>query len=109
LLFREGKEKTVELDKGGVILRAMESIMPYESDTIDLKKNDVLVLYTDGVTESMNPDNTEEYGEERLEACIKSHLNKDSQAIMDAVIEDIKAFSNDTQYDDITMLVIKVD
>jgi sigma-B regulation protein RsbU (phosphoserine phosphatase) len=109
LLFREGKEKTVELDKGGVILGAMESIMPYESDTIDLKKNDVLVLYTDGVTESMNPDNTEEYGEERLEACIKSHLNKDSQAIMDAVIEDIKAFSNDTQYDDITMLVIKVD
>lgn len=109
LLFRDGKEKPLELDKGGVILGAMESIMPYESDTIELKKNDVLVLYTDGVTESMNPDNTEEYGEERLEACIKNHLNENSQAIIDAVIQDIKAFSDDTQYDDITMLVIKVD
>lgn len=109
LIFREGKEKPIELDKGGVILGAMESLMPYDSDTIDLKKNDVLVLYTDGVTESMNTDNTEEYGEERLEACIKKHLKMDSQSIMDAVIEDIKAFSDDTQYDDITMMVIKVD
>lgn len=109
LLFRAGKDRPVELDKGGVILGAMESLMPYDSDTIDLKKDDVLVLYTDGVTESMNPDNTEEYGEERLEACIMEHLNEDSQAIMDAVIEDIKVFSDDTQYDDITMMVIKVD
>jgi len=109
LLFRAGKDRPVELDKGGVILGAMESLMPYDSDTIDLKKDDVLVLYTDGVTESMNPGNTEEYGEERLEACIMKHLNEDSQAIMDAVIEDIQAFSDDTQYDDITMMVIKVD
>ncbi|MFP8489519.1 PP2C family protein-serine/threonine phosphatase [Gracilimonas sp. Q87] len=109
LLYREGEEQPIELDKGGVILGAMESLMPYESDTIELKKNDVLVLYTDGVTESMNPEKTEEYGERRLEACIKKHLNNDSQSIMNAVIRDIKAFSNDTQYDDITMLVIKVD
>lgn len=108
LLFREGEKEPVELDKGGVILGAMESIMPYESDTIELKKNDVLVLYTDGVTESMNPDKNEEYGEERLETCIKNNLTKSSQEIMDAVIEDIKDYSNDTQYDDITMLVIKV-
>jgi len=108
LLFREGEKKPVELDKGGVILGAMESIMPYESETIELKKNDVLVLYTDGVTESMNPDKTEEYGEERLEACIQNNLTKSSQEIMDAVIEDIKAYSNNTQYDDITLLVIKV-
>ena len=108
LLFREGEKEPVELDKGGVILGAMESIMPYESDTIELKKNDVLVLYTDGVTESMNPDKNEEYGEERLETCIQNNLTKSSQEIMDAVIEDIKDYSNDTQYDDITMLVIKV-
>ncbi|MDZ7808709.1 MAG: SpoIIE family protein phosphatase [Gracilimonas sp.] len=108
LLLREGKDEPVELDKGGVILGAIETLAPYESETVELKKNDVLVLYTDGVTESMNPDNTEEYGEERLEACIKNHLDKDSQSIMNAVIKDIKAFSDDTQYDDITMLVIKV-
>jgi sigma-B regulation protein RsbU (phosphoserine phosphatase) len=108
LLFREGNNKPIELDKGGVILGAMPSIAPYESASVEFQPGDVLVLYTDGVTEAMNPQNTEEYEEDRLIACLEKNLKKPSQDIMDAVIEDITDFSDGVQYDDITLMVLKV-
>ena len=56
----------------------------------------------------MNPDQTEEYEEERLISCLKANLDKSSKEIMDAVITDITEFSQGVQYDDITILVLKV-
>ncbi|WP_290878160.1 SpoIIE family protein phosphatase [Gracilimonas sp.] len=109
LLFRKGEEDPQELDAGGVILGAMPSMMPYESAVVELQSGDVLVLYTDGVTEAMNPEQTEEYEEERLIACLKKNLGKTSREIQNAIIEDITEFSNGVQYDDITLLVLKVD
>jgi sigma-B regulation protein RsbU (phosphoserine phosphatase) len=108
LLFRKDKDEPEELDDGGVILGAMPSMMPYNSSSVIFEKEDVLVFYTDGVTEAMNPDQTEEYGEERLISCIKKNLGKTSQEIMDSIIEDVNEFSNEIQYDDITILVLKV-
>jgi sigma-B regulation protein RsbU (phosphoserine phosphatase) len=108
LLFRKGIKKPIELDKGGVILGAIPSITPYDSASIEFQPGDVLVLYTDGVTEAMNPQKTEEYEEERLIACLENNLEKPSQDIMDAVIEDITNFSDGVQYDDITLMVLKV-
>ncbi|MEX0721058.1 MAG: SpoIIE family protein phosphatase [Balneolaceae bacterium] len=107
LLFREGKEEPVLLSEGGVILGAMETMMPYESSEIAFKKGDLIVFYTDGVTEAMNPAQTEEYEEERLIECLKKNRDKSSSDIMQAVIDDINAFSNFVQYDDITMIVLK--
>ena len=108
LLFREGEAEPLELDAGGVILGAMPSMVPYASDSIELKSGDVLVFYTDGVTEAMNPDQTEEYEDERLRECLKKNLDQPSKGIMKAVIDDIMKFSQGIQYDDITMLVLKV-
>lgn len=108
LLFREGVEEPQELDAGGLILGAMPSITPYDSASVKLESGDVLVFYTDGVTEAMNPDHTEEYEEERLISCLKKNLAKSSKEIMDAVITDITEFSQGVQYDDITILVLKV-
>lgn len=108
LLFREGSNTPIELDKGGVILGAMPTMAPYDSASIEFQSGDVLVLYTDGVTEAMNPQKTEEYEEDRLIACLEKNLKKSSQDIMDAVIEDITDFSDGVQYDDITLMVLKV-
>lgn len=108
LLFREGQEEPQKLSAGGVILGAMESLMPYEASSVQLQKGDTLVCYTDGVTEAMNPEQTEEYEEERLIACLKKNLSKSSKEIMDSIIEDITDFSDGVQYDDITILVLKV-
>lgn len=108
LLFKKGKQKPQELEAGGVILGAMPSMMPYDSASVELESGDVLVCYTDGVTEAMNPEQTEEYEEDRLISCLQNHLHGTAKEIMDAVITDIMNFSDGVQYDDITMLVLKV-
>jgi sigma-B regulation protein RsbU (phosphoserine phosphatase) len=108
LLFRKGTDTPQELDAGGVILGAMPTMMPYNSASVELESGDVLVFYTDGVTEAMNPEQTEEYEEERLIACLQKNLENSSKEIMNAVITDITEFSDGVQYDDITLLVLKV-
>lgn len=108
LLFRNGVDEPEELDAGGVILGAMPSMMPYDSSSVKFQDKDVIVFYTDGVTEAMSPDQTEEYGDERLISCIKNNLHKSSQEILDAITADVNDFSNEIQYDDITILVLKV-
>lgn len=109
ILFRKGSDEPVLLEEGGVILGAMPTMMPYESAEIDLKPGDLMVFFTDGVTEAMNPSQTEEYETERLKECIRKNRNKTSQEIQDAIIKDINEFSNNIQYDDITTIVLKVD
>lgn len=109
ILFRKDSEVPVLLEVGGVILGAMPTLMPYESDEIDLKPGDLIVFFTDGVTEAMNPGQTEEYESERLKECIRKNRDKTAQEIQDAIINDINTFSNNIQYDDITIIVLKVD
>lgn len=108
LLFRKGTEEPQELEEGGLILGAMSTIMPYESSTLEVQQGDILVFYTDGVTEAMNPEQTEEYETERLTRCLKENLHRSSEEIMNAVIDDIMEFSDGVQYDDITLMVLKV-
>lgn len=109
ILFRKGSDEPVLLEEGGVILGAMPTMMPYESAEIDLRPGDLIVFFTDGVTEAMNPEQTEEYETERLKECIRKNRDKTAQEIQDAIIKDINAFSNNIQYDDITTIVLKVD
>jgi len=109
ILFRKDSEEPVLLEVGGVILGAMPTLMPYESAEIDLKPGDLIVFFTDGVTEAMSPDQTQEYETKRLKECIRKNRNKTSQEIQDAIIKDINTFSNNIQYDDITIIVLKVD
>lgn len=108
IMFREDSEKPILLEEGGVILGAMPTFTPYESAEVELKPGDLIVFYTDGVTEAMNPELDEEYEEERLIECIRKNREGSSQEIQDAIIDDINAFSNNIQYDDITIIVLKV-
>lgn len=108
VLFRENEDEPILLEEGGIILGAVPTMLPYESSSIDFQKGDLVVFFTDGVTEAMNPDQSEEYEEERLNECIRQNRDKDAQGVMDAIIDDINAFSNNIQYDDITIIVLKV-
>lgn len=108
MLFRKNETKPILLEEGGIILGAMPTLMPYESSEIEFQEGDLIVFFTDGVTEAMNPDQTEEYEEDRLIECINKNREKNSSEIMDAVIDDINKFSNNIQYDDITMIVLRV-
>lgn len=108
MLFREGEKEPELLEDGGVILGAMATLMPYDSNTVEFNSGDLLVFFTDGVTEAMNPEQTEEYEEPRLIDCINRHRGKGSEEIMNEVTKDINEFSDNIQYDDITLIVLKV-
>jgi len=68
----------------------------------------VLVLYTDGVTEAANMKD-EEYGIERMTAVVAASRNLPAQEIIAAIVADVGQFAGSRpQYDDITLMVLKV-
>jgi len=76
-------------------------------EKVKLKKDDMLVIYTDGVTEAMN-ENRDQYGEERLIQLIKASGKLSPQEFIDRLSEHIKDFTGDQpQNDDITVVAIK--
>ena len=95
------------LDKGGIILGIMKGIATYEEGEVKFDKDDVLVLFTDGVSEAMN-EQGEELGEERLEQIAKERLHDSPKLLISHIVEKVKNHSNNVpQSDDITMLVVK--
>lgn len=79
----------------------------YYIESINIHQNDVLVLFSDGVTESANKD-FDQYGEERLKSVIKNSLNHSAKEIAYSILEDVIKFSVDGQYsDDKTLVIIK--
>ncbi len=100
---------TVErLDKGGIILGIMKALVPYQEGEVVLSHGDVLVLFTDGVSESMNSSG-EEWGEEKMEEVLLSRNGDTAETILSTVVDAVKEHSRDTaQYDDITLVVLKV-
>lgn len=78
----------------------------YHTDSIILEPGDRMFLYTDGVTEAMNPDKNE-YGFDNLLESLNRHAAEDQHGFVEALAEDISIFAKDTpQNDDITMLCL---
>jgi anti-anti-sigma factor len=76
-------------------------------EKIKLKKDDMLVIYTDGVTEAMN-EMRQQYGEERLIQLIKESGKLSPQEFIELLSNEIKGFTGDqAQNDDITVVAIK--
>jgi phosphoserine phosphatase RsbU/P len=69
-----------------------------------LFSGDTLALYTDGVTESFN-DAGEEFGEERLVETLRRRRGLSSQALIAAIVDELRQFSPYEQRDDITLIV----
>lgn len=95
------------LEAGGLLLGVMSSAT-YERGIIQLAPGDLFVSFTDGVTEAMNPEE-EEYGEERLIACLREHRHQSAQEVLEAVHADVQDFAGRPEFmsDDLTMIVLK--
>lgn len=91
----------------GTVAGVMEG-SPYAAGATKLPEGAVLVLYTDGVTEAMNPDNVL-YDESRLAARLKASGSACScRDLTEALVNDIRAFASGAeQSDDITILMLK--
>jgi sigma-B regulation protein RsbU (phosphoserine phosphatase) len=98
------------LEEGGTVLGPVADAT-YERGFVIMRPGDLLVLYTDGVTETRgrNPEGAwEEYGTARLLEAVKAHRNEPAKAIIDAVHEDLARFSRDRPAaDDRTLVVVR--
>ena len=80
---------------------------PVEAVEIQLEPGDVIVYYTDGITEAENPQQ-DAYGEERLIDVILQNSQQSAQHLMGAIMEDVNAFCQDAaQFDDMTLVVVR--
>jgi len=80
-----------------------------EEHRIDLARGDVIVLYTDGITEAMNA-RSDLFGDMRLSRIIGEHGHLDTADLRERILREIEAFVGDAdQHDDMTMILIKVE
>jgi predicted permease len=96
-----------ELTTGGAVVGMLPG-MSYEEATVDLCSGDVLLAYTDGVTEAHSPDNVE-FGEDRLKALLRDVAHLSADDIRARISAELKDWIRDAeQYDDLTFVVMKV-
>jgi sigma-B regulation protein RsbU (phosphoserine phosphatase) len=98
---------TVEvLDARSLILGAFNEIV-LEERNIWLAPGDVVLFFTDGLTEAMNADG-EPFGDERLRRVMAAQRGRPAEALVLALQAEVRAFVNDTpQSDDLTLLVVR--
>ncbi len=80
-----------------------------EEQRVELRKGDVIVFYTDGITEAMNL-NSDLFGEARLGRIVAEHGHLDTADLRERILREIEAFvGSANQHDDMTMILVKVE
>ena len=94
------------LEASGCVLGVLP-MMKYDESRTCLEAGDVLVVFSDGVTDALNPQG-EEFGEQRLAEAVRQHRGKSSAAILEGVNQAIADWSAGTPLpDDLTLLVAR--
>jgi serine phosphatase RsbU (regulator of sigma subunit)/catechol 2,3-dioxygenase-like lactoylglutathione lyase family enzyme len=71
-----------------------------------LEPDDVLTLYTDGVTEAFD-DAGQEFGEDRLVDALRRHRDRSPQLLLTSLVDEVRSFSPHEQHDDLTLIVAR--
>jgi len=96
-----------QLTSGGLVAGAFEH-SAYEQETVQMSSNDLLFLYTDGLTEALNVEG-EEFGTSRMMDTLKSIASLSADQIRDVVARRVKEWcAGMSLYDDLTFVVMKV-
>jgi len=107
ILRRKGGQ-IEHLTEGGVALGILQNF-DYKERALGLNSGDIILFYTDGVTEAKN-ESDEEFGTTRLEKILLESHNLKAKQIQDKIYEEVKDFTqNKPGQDDLTMIVIKVE
>ncbi|MCZ6678297.1 MAG: SpoIIE family protein phosphatase [Candidatus Poribacteria bacterium] len=112
LIRSDGNCQWLGTEKGGAPLGMFPDdmllqIAEYEQETTELFSGDVVVFYTDGVTETENLDD-ELYGEERLERAVKRLHHASANEICTAIYDDVMEFQGEAApFDDLTLMVLR--
>jgi len=105
-LGRATQDQVERLPKGGPVIGILPKVRLSDA-AVTFAPGDVLVAYTDGLTEAF--DNQEEqFGEQRLEEVIREHKKKSARKVLDSIERRLHTFIDGaSQSDDITLLVMK--
>lgn len=106
LLYRAVTGRCEHLTASGVAMGLFKEA-DYAEETVTLADGDVLVLYTDGITEMIDAEE-EEFGEERLEELVVQYASRPAGELAELIIEAAAAFAKDEgAFDDETLVVVK--
>ncbi|MCH1552472.1 SpoIIE family protein phosphatase [Bacteroidota bacterium] len=105
-IVRANDNRIEELDQGGVMLGIMEEI-DLPKATLSIDKGDILMLFSDGVTEATNPSG-ELFSEERFEQWLLDHNQLSAEEMKDALLKTLRDYADGSpQSDDITFIIVK--
>jgi serine phosphatase RsbU (regulator of sigma subunit) len=94
------------LGTGGLIVGAFKDAI-FEEGTVTLDPGDVLLVFSDGVTEALSADDTE-FGDDRLLECVYKNQETTANALLDSLFDAIREFSEGAeQSDDVTALILR--
>ena len=109
LIYRALNDNFEELESLGVPLGMVPEYEYGEKGPIRFLEGDILLLSTDGIVETMNPDSAE-YGRERLEAVIRESTRASANQIVRNIHSSVTEFANGRPpRDDLTLVVVKFD
>ncbi len=104
--YRPTTDTVKTLDPTGGILGILRQ-QKFGLENVRMQKGDIMVLYTDGITEAMN-DNDEFFGEERIIEIVRKNHKRSAKDINLLILEAVQKFASDSKYtDDRTIVVIK--
>jgi len=103
--------KLLRLEEGGMLLGFLAD-QPYVQSSVSLESGDVLVLFTDGITEAVNPEadsrETKYFGEEKLVEVLRANAGRPAADIQASVLAAVSAHAHQAPPgDDMTLVVIK--
>lgn len=105
-IVRANDNRIEELDQGGLMLGIMEEI-DLPKATLSIDKGDILMLFSDGVTEATNP-SSELFSEERFEQWLLDHNQLSAEEMKDALLKTLRDYADGSpQSDDITFIIVK--
>jgi sigma-B regulation protein RsbU (phosphoserine phosphatase) len=105
-LYRSGEKEPVSLTRTGMLLGFLDDAV-YEQAAIEVNPGDLVVLYTDGITDATNADQVS-FGMERFQAAMANHQERTAQQVLAGIEESVQDFIGATApYDDITLLIAK--
>jgi len=106
MLLRAGADEAILLEATGQMLGPFPD-STFKTESVLMKKNDLLLLYTDGITEATN-EQGEFYGEERLLSRLRAFRDKTPKEITQHIIQDVQIFNSaGTNSDDKTIVILK--
>ena len=104
--FKFKQNVRTRLSEGGLLLGCFDFAV-FEQVSKQIEPGELLVIFSDGVTEAMN-ENNEEFGEDKLLNILKLNLNLSAKDLIEKIISEVKNHSRKVeQSDDITLMVLK--